>query len=79
MLIRHATDQPLALQRIEAIDDGFVGGNAAPFLHFADEGGAALLADVAGDEIERGLLLGGELDQIGLRVKYPSEKRGILL
>jgi hypothetical protein len=46
VLVGGSLDESLALNGVEAVDDGFVGGNLASELDLSDEGGVAVLVDV---------------------------------
>ena len=56
MFIRGTLNQPFALQRVEAIEDGFIGDNLASRLDLANQRRAMIFADVLLDELKNGLL-----------------------
>ena len=56
MLVGEAPDHPLALQRIEAVEGGLIGGNLASGLDFPDERRAVVLVEVSEQKFEYGLL-----------------------
>jgi hypothetical protein len=60
VLVGGAFNEPLALQGIEPVNGGFVRGDLAVSLDFADQGGLAVFTEVALDEREHGLLLFGK-------------------
>lgn len=66
VLVGDALDVLLALERVEPVDGGFVRDDLTASLHFPDEGGLAVLADIALDELKEFLLLvcQGELRQV---------------
>ncbi len=70
MLVGRAVDIALVFKGIEAVDRRLVGGDFAGELNFSNEGGLAVFADVALDEVKRRLLFlrkGGNR-QTGLRL-----------
>ena len=61
MPVGRALDESLALEGVEAVDDGLVGGNLASDLYFSDERRTAVLAQIALDELEDELLFCGQV------------------
>ena len=57
MLVGQAPDQPLPLERIEPVEGGLVRRDLTAELDFADEGGAAILAEIPEQKFEYRLLL----------------------
>ena len=57
MLVGLTPDEPFALEGVEAVDHGLVGGDLAAELNFSDERGLTVFVQVALDELKHRLLL----------------------
>ena len=61
MFVRGPFNEPLALEGVKPVNDGFVGGDLASELDLSDERGSTVFAQVALDELEDRLLLLGQI------------------